>query len=322
MQTDTHTLIDIPFHFRHTCWFCGEPSGETLYFPRNAKSNRHLDHAFLAIPACNECHSIKYPDHLNSIWALRSCIRQALISLYTPHLAIGENWTEQEILDSDFSGAILGGFGKSAWRMYEIAKQRMAFEGWSLSVDGLSLEAIDDTSDFEFDGTHYSSLNACIDFFAEAADIDKDLLTQLVDIVTPHRFNYALKIAKLNKRISHAKRTKIIDDITLQEDEAREATFHWHAKNAVHSSIVDVCVCGTVAPIFAIEWAMKKGAHTLPQLCHLEDDYFDEFEHLGGAAAFASYNGLQLYLKAREDVAWIEIHDPNKDVWLKAGFKQ
>lgn len=317
MQTHSHTLIDIPFSSRYTCWFCGEPSGATLHFPRSAEPNFHLEHAFLAIPACNECHLIDYPDHLSSIWGLRSCIRQALISLYTPHLAIGENWTEQEIQDSDFSGAILGGFGKSAWRMYEIAKQRVAFQGWLVSVDGLPLDIIDDTSDFEFDGTHYSSLKTCIDFFADATNIDKDLLTQLVDIVTPSRFNYALKIAKLNKRISHAKRTKIIDDISLQEAEKREADIARNAKNAVNSLIVDVCVCGTVAPIFAIEWAMEKGAHTLPDLCHLEDDYFDEFEHLGGAAAFSSYNGLQLYLKAREDAAWIKANDPNKDLWLK-----
>ena len=317
MPTHSYTLIDIPFDSRHTCWFCGEPSATSLHFPGTPESNTRLEHVPLTIPACNECNSIHYPSHLNSIWALRSCIRQALISKYTKHLAIGENWTEQEIIDSDFSGAILGGFGRSAWRMYEISKQRVTFQGWVVSVDDLPLDIIDETSDFEFDGIHYSSLHTCIDFFADATDIDKELLTQLVDIVGPSRFNYALKIAKLNKRISYVQRTKIIDEITVQEAETLEAAFDHHSKRTVNPSIVDVSVSGTIAVTFAIQWAMEKGAHTLSELCHLEDDYFDEFEHLGGAAAFASYNGLQLYLKSREDAAWIEANDPNKDLWLQ-----
>jgi len=316
MPTHAYTSIDIPFNCRHTCWFCGEPSSTSLHFPHDAQSCIYLEHVLLTIPACNECQSFKYPSDLTSIWALRACIKQALISKYTKHLAIGENWTEQELIDSDFSGAILGGFGKSAWHMYEIAKQRVAFQGWLVSVDDLPLNSIDDTAGFEFNGTHYSSLNTCIDFFVDATNVDKDLLTQLVDIVTPNRFDYALKIAKLNKRISNAQRVQIIDEITTQEVEKREIAFEQQHRNDADQTITDVLVSGTTAPAFAIKWAMGKSVTTLAELCDLEDDYFDEFQYLGGTAAFSSYNGLQLYLKAREELAWIEQHDPNKDVWL------
>lgn len=316
MQFHSYTSIDIPFNFRHTCWFCGEPSSTSLHFPDDANSSLYLEHDLLAIPICNECNSIKHPSGLHSIWALRSYIKQALISKYTKHLAIGENWTEQEIIDSHFSGSILGGFGRSAWRMYEIAKQRVTFQGWLISIDDLPLDVIDDTSGFEYEGTNYSSLDTCINFFVSATAIDKDLLTQLIDIVTPSRFDYALKVAKLNKRISSNQRAQIIHDITVQETEKREVALDQHSRSTVNQPIVDVSVSGTVAPTFAIEWAIEKSAYTLSDLHHLEDDYFDEFEHLGGTGAFTSYNGLQLYLKAREDLGWIESNDPNKDLWL------
>ncbi|PKF50050.1 hypothetical protein [Enterovibrio nigricans] len=310
MQSDSHTPIDIPFNFRHTCWFCGEPASKTLHFPRQA--NKKIEHALLAIPACKECDSIKYSRDISSIWRLRASIKQALITKYTRHLAIGENWTEEELSDSEFSGSILGGFGQSAWQMYEIAKQRIAYEGWPLSVGELPFDTFDDTSGFDFNGTRYASLSTCIDFFVSATDVDKDLLTQLVEIVTPERFEYALKIAKLNKRISYARRAQIIDDITEQEAEKREAAL---SQSAIDHAIEDVFVSGTIAPAFAIQWAMNKGVGTLSALCPLEDNYFDDFQHLGGAAAFASYNGLQLYLQAREDAGWIETSDPNKDCW-------
>ncbi|EGU33797.1 hypothetical protein VIBRN418_15833 [Vibrio sp. N418] len=313
MSNHAHTSIDIPFNCRHICWFCGEPSSRSLLFPRHA--SKKSQHTALSVPACSECDSIKYPSKVDSIWVLRAYLKQALITKYTKHLAIGENWTEQELLESNFSGAILGGFGQSAWQMYEIAKQRIAFEGWPLSIDDLPFYTLDDTSGFEFNGTRYSSLNACIDFFVDATGIDKDLLTELVDIVMTKQFAYALKIAKLNKRISPARRHQIIEEIGLQEAEKREAEFERLTQSTINDAIEAVEVAGTLAPIFAIQWAMEKGADTLADLCTLEDEYFDEFEHLGGAAAFASYNGLQLYLNAREDADWIEANDPNKDLW-------
>ncbi|RJX73689.1 hypothetical protein DZ860_05515 [Vibrio sinensis] len=313
MKAHTYTPIDIPFNFRHTCWFCGEPSSKSLDFPR--KPSRYLQHALLSIPACSECHVVNYPNGLNSIWALRAHIKQAIISRYTKHLAIGENWTEQELIDSQFSGAILGGFGKSAWHMYNIAKQRVAFEGWLISVDDIPLDIIDDTSGFEFNGTRYSSLSSCIDFYVDATDVDKELLTQIIDIVSPNRFEYALKIARLNKRISNHQREQIIEEIHTQETEKQEAEREQMASSNADLSIVDVAISGTVAPAFAIQWAIEHGAHSLKELCQLEDDYFDEFEHLGGTTAFLSYNGLQLYLNAREEPNWVEAHDPNKEAW-------
>jgi hypothetical protein len=318
MTINAHTPIDTPFHFRYTCWFCGEPSYELLKFPNTTKPSQYLEHAFLAIPSCKECDSFKYPSELRSIWELRAHIKQALISKYTKHLGIGENWTEDELADSDFSGSILGGFGRSAWTMYKIAKQRVNHQGWPISIDSLPIDSIDDTGCFEFDGTRYLSLNACIQYFVDATGIDKELLVQLVDLLSPNQLEYAIKIAKLNKGLSSSKRTQIISEISLQLAEERQADAESVLKDTETQPLVDVYVSGAVAPIFAIQWAIKNGISSLDNLCDVEDDYFDEFEHLGGAAAFTSYNGLQLYLQAREEQSWIDASDPNKARWLSS----
>lgn len=118
---------------------------------------------------------------------MRDQIQHTLIDKYAKHLGIGENWTEQELIDSDFSGSTLGGFGRSAWKMYQIAKQRVDYKGWPLSVDDISLEVYDETSGFEFDGTRYASINSCVDYFTKAAGVDKELLSQLIDIVSSDR---------------------------------------------------------------------------------------------------------------------------------------
>lgn len=316
MPALNYRSIDIPFNSRYTCWFCGEPSFADIEFPHSNNVAANLAHPLLSLPACRECCSFKHPRHIRSIWALRAYIKHSLITKYTKHLAVGENWTEEELKQSEFSGAILGGFGKSAWQMYLIAKQRVAYQGWGLSVDDQPLEILDDTSSFEFNGVKYPSLNACIDFLVDGSGIDKDLLTQLVEIVTPGRFSYALQIAKLNKRPSSTKRRQIIDEIILQEMESQLMEVERKTQLKISSSIVDVEVAGAIAPAFAIQWAITKQANSLAKLDKWEDDFFDDFAHLGGAASFHAYHGLQLYLQAREDALWVEEQDPNLEVWL------
>jgi len=314
LTVDTYSKIDVPFNSRHTCWFCGEPSSDSIEFPKATDSIAKLEHPPLEIPACTECQGISYSKSLTSIWALRNKIKQAIINKYAKHLGVGENWTEQELLYCEFSGAILGGFGKSAWKMYQIAKQRVEYKGWPLSVDDIPLEVYDETSGFEFNGTRYASIHSCIDYFTKAAGVDKELLSQLVDIVSSDRFSYALRIAKLNKSVSNTKRSEIIEEVLQQESEQEEILLE-QANAMFNPNIEEVTVAGSTAPVFAIQWALANKVENLAQLCALEDEYFDYFEHLGGPTAFMSYNGLQLYLEAREDPDWVEENDPNKQYW-------
>ena len=175
MSSILYTQIDVPFNFRYTCWFCGEPSIDYVDFPKSAESIPKLEHPPIAIPVCDECSKVKYQDNVHSIWALRDQVKHSLITKYTKHLGIGENWTEQELKDSEFSGTILGGFGRSAWKMFQIAKSRVSFNGWDVSVDEVPLSANDETSGFSFEGVRYLSLNACIDYYVKATSIDREL---------------------------------------------------------------------------------------------------------------------------------------------------
>ncbi|PTQ09131.1 hypothetical protein CWO33_20715 [Vibrio splendidus] len=311
---NTYSHIDTPFNLRHTCWFCGEPSSNLVEFPKTAQAIAKIGHSPIALPACNECARINYSKNLTSIWSVRDQIKHTLIDKYAKHLGIGENWTEQELIDSDFSGSTLGGFGRSAWKMYQIAKQRVDYKGWPLSVDDIPLEVYDETSGFEFDGTRYASINSCIDYFTKAAGVDKELLSQLVDIVSSERFSYALRIAKLNKNVSNTKRSEIVEEVLQQESEQEEILLE-QANSMFNPNVEEVNISGSIAPVFAIQWALANKVKDLAHLCALEDEYFDYFEHLGGPAAFMSYNGLQLYLESRQDPEWVEELDPNKQYW-------
>ncbi|WP_105901667.1 hypothetical protein [Vibrio gangliei] len=306
-----YAFIDIPFNFRHTCWFCGEPASRSFDFPKNPKNIHFLEHAPMSIPACSECAVVNVAADTASIWAVRDHVKHALMDKYASHLAIGQNWTEEELEESEFSGALLGGFGESAWKMYLIAKQRISYPGWQVAVDGITVEGESEAYGFEFDGVRYMSLNTCINHLIKSLRLDKELLPELVDILGPERLDYALKIGKLNKAIIPYQRNKILDEVRQQVEDRKDIE-RQAARAGDFTEVEAIQVGDGLATVESIQWALNNDILDLPTLCQQEDVFFDEFAHLGGPQCYMNYYGLQLYFEARQDAKWVEANDPNK----------
>ncbi len=235
---------------------------------------------------------------------------------YAKHLGIGLQWTKEELEESQFHGAILEGFGKSAWPMYEIAKQRVEYVGWDLFIDGEELDGYDESCGFEFRGMRHLSIQTCIEYYVKAMSLDSGLLESLVEIVGADRFTYALRIAELNRDISHLQRLAILEEIKSQEQDNHELNeIREQEKLSGLLPLVAVVMDETTAEPEAIEWAINHACHSLELLLEQEDDFFDAFEHLGGPTAFALFDGLQWYLAARRDSNWCEENDPNNEFW-------
>jgi hypothetical protein len=139
-----HT-IDIPFECRHLCWFCGEPPKEDFIFPHRFYADlfndayvvHHCPHPLLAVPSCQECYQLAFKAEVDSIWAVKAVVKKGLKRIYKKDLAIGINWTKEELANSQFEGGNFSGFQKSAWFIFEIAKQRVDFNGWPIVVGGM-----------------------------------------------------------------------------------------------------------------------------------------------------------------------------------------
>ncbi|MCG9696799.1 hypothetical protein [Shewanella sp. Isolate11] len=202
-------LIDIPFEQRHTCWFCAEPCADTFEYPAQA----YTPHPSLAVPSCKECKKIASKNPLTSIWDCHMAVKDELMRIYAKHLAIGENWTEQELAESEFSCKVFEGFKKSAWFMYQVAKGRVSAAPWPISINGVALDSTDYQLGFQFDGVNYSSIAKAVDHYSQMLGLDKDFLQQLVSIVGRHRFAYAVRVSRLNIVASKAVKRQVLQDI-------------------------------------------------------------------------------------------------------------
>lgn len=201
--------IDIPFDKRHLCWFCGEPSNTLFEYPATAQT----PHPSLALPCCTECVKLAKQHPLTSIWDCQIAVKDALMAIYAKHLAIGINWTEAELAESEFSCKVFAGFKKSAWLMYQIARDRINFPGWPLVLDGVELECQQGRTQFEFDGVTYSSLPAAIHYYSKQYCLDAAFLAALVRLVGRQRFNYALRLARIHIASAAEMKRQILTDI-------------------------------------------------------------------------------------------------------------
>lgn len=206
-------LIDVPFEFRHTCWFCNEPSNCVFQY----QATLHTPHPSLGVPACKECLNLAKKHPLTSIWDCQLAVKDDLMRIYANHLAIGVNWTEQELIESEFSCKVFEGFKKSAWMMYLIARDRVNATGWPLSVDGIVIDDESFVVGFEFDGMKYSSLSKAVTHYSQTLGLDKHFFEAILSQVGRQRFGYAVRIARINVASSKRAKQEVIKDIAIEQ---------------------------------------------------------------------------------------------------------
>ena len=211
-MTSDAPLIDIPFEKRHVCWFCEEPSNQYFAY----ECDTHMLHPSLTVPACQECARLAKSHRLTSIWDCRMAVKDELMRIYAKHLAIGVNWTEQELAESEFSCKVFEGFKKSAWMMFQIAKGRINAPGWPISLDGQLIDDNGYSRGFEFDGLQFSSVSAAIMHYSKAFYIDSVFLSDLLSIVGRAKFGYALRLSRIHIAATKELKKQVLNDVTAE----------------------------------------------------------------------------------------------------------
>ncbi|GLX79852.1 hypothetical protein tinsulaeT_31920 [Thalassotalea insulae] len=195
----SYQAIETPFQFRYCCWFCGEPAASHLDFPQPGNIVLDCPHPPLSLNTCAECYHLAARCKVTSIWQVREQVKRLLFQRYQKDLAIGINWTEQELANSEFAGGNFAGFQRSAWMMFEIAKARVNFCGWALILGGINIEDLKckESEPFQFDGIEFPSINDAVIHYAKTFDLDKAFFLQVTDILGQEKFSQAVRFCRL-----------------------------------------------------------------------------------------------------------------------------
>lgn len=176
-QTTQEVLVsETPFDKRHCCWFCGEPNSKSFVFPPRDEPFNYSEksyivlscpHPRLSVPSCNECYLFATKCDVRSIWLVKEQVKRALLKRYRKDLAIGVNWTKQALQDSEFEQGNFAGFQRSAWFMYEVAKDRVNYPSWDLTIEGVTLLANTPVNTFTFDDVAFPTIDDAIEHYAK-----------------------------------------------------------------------------------------------------------------------------------------------------------
>jgi hypothetical protein len=192
-----YAQIEVPFDFRHTCWFCGEPANHVFEFPHNNHIVLDCPHPYLSLYSCTECYSFAKQSNGNSIWQVAADVKRSILNTYQKDLAIGINWTSQELVDSQFEGGNFEPFQRSAWFMFEVAKARVNFKHWPIVVNGLTVNmSTHSISAFVFDGVTYPSIEDAIIHYANVFKLNTAYLRQVLAKVGIEQFSFAIRFCR------------------------------------------------------------------------------------------------------------------------------
>jgi hypothetical protein len=192
-----NTYIDVPFNYRHHCWFCSEPAGHSFTFPHSAYLVFDCPHEPLTIPSCLECSHAANKVEVRNIWQVEQSVKVYLIKKYRKDLAIGLNWTEEDLANSGFEGGSFAGFQKSAWFMYQVAKDRVNFRGWPLVINGVEIINEDVAREFCFDGVSYPSIDQAMEHYSVNFNLDADFLRRVLAKIGSKSFAKAVRFCRL-----------------------------------------------------------------------------------------------------------------------------
>ena len=196
MQFD-NTYIDVPFNYRHHCWFCAEPAGHSFTFPHSEHLVFDCSHEPLTLPSCAECARAANQAEVRSIWQVEKRVKVYLIQKYRKDLAIGLNWTQDELANAGFEEGSFSGFQKSAWFMYEVARDRVNFHGWPLVLNGIEMVNEEVEQAFCFDGVSYPGIDQAMEHYSANFALDLAFLRRVMAKVGPKSFAKAVRFCRL-----------------------------------------------------------------------------------------------------------------------------
>lgn len=208
-----YPLIEVPFNYRNTCWFCGEPDDKNINFPKKAYESNIVNHEPICLPSCKECAAIVQRSAFISIYAYRDAIKQALIKKHQKVLSIGSNWTKQELAESELEGSAFEGFKRSAWPMFEMIQARINYKAWPIVINNDQLIEEQDNEIFEFDGVSYICLDDAVTHAIKTFFLDEQLFTRVLSVLGKAKFSQTIRLCRLYPHLTSKNREAVFLEI-------------------------------------------------------------------------------------------------------------
>lgn len=214
--------IDVPWEFRNICFYCGEFSQHDDHVPPTSRYHDFMAmydcHPPLLIPACKQCNSLLGDSLQRDIYERFEECKLRLLKKLDKYLMYGNIWDEDSLDYARFTGD-LGKFSKAIVKHAQIAKSRLEWEHWPVSIDGNILEKSEEGYMIKMDGKEFKRLDHAIEYVKRVYKIPALYFEKVINVVGYVKADLALAVCRTRKVKSEAEMNKVLEDLIESERE-------------------------------------------------------------------------------------------------------
>lgn len=214
--------IDVPWEFKNTCFYCGEISYCEDHVPPTSRYHDFMClydcHPPILVPACNQCNRILGNSLQKDIYERFDECKELLLKKLDKYLMYGNIWDKDEIEFAELTGD-LGKFSGAVQKQAEIAKSRLEWEHWNVSVEGIDLEKSENGYKIKMDGKEFKRLDHVLEYARRVHKVPATYLEKVLNIVGFVKADYALSVCRTRRVKSEAEMNKVLEDVLEVESE-------------------------------------------------------------------------------------------------------
>lgn len=182
----SYKRIDVPFTFRNSCFYCGEIATELDHVPPVSRIYDYIAiydrHTPLLVPSCSECNQMLHDSLQSDVFTRFDDCKKLLTSRLSKYIRYGNIWTEEDLEYAQFTGNFAS-FGDNVQGMALLAKKRIDWTYWPVSVEGTELVRSDEPDPLTVRGRKFSDIDAVIKYAHKVDKIPKVYFEAVIEIL-------------------------------------------------------------------------------------------------------------------------------------------
>lgn len=194
--------IDVPYEFKHICFYCGESADTVDHVPPVSRYYDYIGlydkHPAITVPSCMECNLLLSDSLQEDIYGRFDEAKKRLTVKLKKYLKYASIWDENELDNASFTGD-LQRFAENVMIEASVAKERLEWQHWALSIDGAELYNLDDSTWIEVGGMRFKKYDHVLEYVKKVHKVAPLYFEKVVEVVGLSKVDFALHYCKTNK---------------------------------------------------------------------------------------------------------------------------
>lgn len=215
--------IDIPYNMRNTCFYCGGFDYALDHVPPVTRYHDFMgiydSHTPLLVPSCDQCNGLLGNSLQKDVYERFDECKKKLTKKLSKYLRYELLWDEDELEYAGFTGEF-SKFSKAVLKEVRTAKDRLAWEHWPISVDGIEIENTQFNYYLKLDGKEFKTLDHLLEYVKRVHKVPVKYFEEVLLIVGYAKADYALRVCQIKKVTTEAQMNKVLKDLAFSEAES------------------------------------------------------------------------------------------------------